>query len=99
MANSQIRKRKKVVLSDDELLVKDLMEDFITEKKADGRSEKTLESYRGSFNKFLNYFGENMTIGAITRNSMYKYKGHLVSLEELSVQSVNHYLREIRAFV
>ncbi len=99
MANSQIRRRKKVVLTDNDLLVKDLMDEFITEKRADGRSEKTLESYRGSFDKYLNYFGENMKVGEITRSSVYQYKGYLVNLEELSIQSVNHYLREIRAFI
>lgn len=99
MANSQIRKRKKVVLTDNELLVRDLMQEFLTEKHADGRSDKTLESYQGSFDKFLNYYSKEMKIGEITRSSVYQYKGYLVALEELSIQSVNHYLRDLRAFI
>lgn len=100
MANSTVRKRKKVVATlDTDLLVRDIVEEFITEKKADGRSYKTIESYRGSFSKFLNYFGNDLTIGEVTRQTIYQYKGHLVSVEELSTASINHYLRDLRTFI
>jgi integrase/recombinase XerD len=99
MASTTVRKKKKVALEDVDLLVSDLVEEFITEKKADGRSEKTIKSYRGSFSKMLQYFGNDWKIGDITRSTVYQYKGHLVSLEELSTSSINHYLRDFRTFI
>lgn len=100
MASTVVRKRKKVVATqDEELLVKEVMEEFITEKKADGRSYKTIESYNNSFAKFLNYFGDNIKIGDIKRQTVYQYKGHLISLEELTTASINHYLRDLRTFL
>lgn len=100
MASPTVRKRKKVVAAlDVDLVVKEIMEEFITEKKADGRSLKTLESYKNSFAKFIQYFGEELTIGEVTRASIYQYKGHLISVEELSTASINHYLRDLRTFI
>ena len=36
--------------------IEELMNEFIMEKEADGRSKSTIESYRNSFKKFLQYF-------------------------------------------
>ena len=100
MANATVRKKKKVVASlDKDLLVADVMEEFVNEKKADGRSTNTIESYKNSFEKYLQYFGKDMKIGDITRESIYQYKNHLIKLEELANASINHYLRDIRTFV
>lgn len=100
MAKGTVKKRKKVVAAlDEDLKVVDVMEEFITEKKADGRSYKTIESYNNSFAKYLQYFGKEMTIGQINRSTMYQYKAHLVKVEELAVASINHYLRDLRTFI
>ena len=93
MATSK-RKRLKA-RADSEITMKDLMAQFIDEKKADGRSPKTLESYQGSFNKFLNIVGNNTTLGEIDRGTVIHFK-HAMEKEELSVASTNHYLRDIR---
>ena len=99
MASPKVRRKKKVVALDTELFVNDIMQEFIIEKKADGRSPKTIESYNGSFQKFLNYFGKDMKLGDLNRSAIYQYKNHLSSVEELSVASINHYLRDLRTFV
>ena len=100
MANTTVRKRKKVVATqDNDLLVKEMMEEFKAEKRADGRSIQTIESYKNSFAKFLDYFGEELTLGELTRQTIYQYKGHLLSLEELTLASINHYLRDLRTFI
>ena len=100
MASSTPKKRKKVLITEDsEMLITHLMDEFIGEKKADGRSAKTIESYVSSFAKFTDYFGEDFTIGNLTRSTIYQYKGHLQSVEELSLGSINHYLRDLRTFV
>lgn len=82
--------------------VKDLMDEFKEEKKADGRSKQTLESYNNSFAKFLTYIGEDLTIDNFSEDTIYQYKGHLVKEmenEALALASVNHYLRDLRTFV
>lgn len=100
MANGTVRKRKKVVAAlDEELKIVDVMEEFITEKKADGRSYKTIESYNNSFAKYLQYFGKEVTMASLTRSSLYQYKAHLIKVEELAIASINHYLRDLRTFV
>lgn len=100
MADARVKKKKRVVAAlDEDLLVKDLIDEFLMEKKADGRSFKTIESYKGSFQKFLGSFDENMKIGEVNRETIYHYKGKLVSVEELSIASINHYLRDLRTFV
>ena len=45
---------------DTEIYVKELIENFLLEKQADGRSPKTIESYRDSLKKFLNYYSEDL---------------------------------------
>ena len=100
MAETTVRKRKKVVAAlDEDLLVKDIIDEFLVEKRADGRSPKTLESYVGSLQKFLGSFDSDMKIGEIDRQLIYHYKGKLVSVEELSIASINHYLRDLRTFI
>ena len=100
MAETTVRKRKKVVDAlDEDLLVKDIIDEFLVEKRADGRSPKTLESYVGSLQKFLGSFDSDMKIGEIDRQLIYHYKGKLVSVEELSIASINHYLRDLRTFI
>ena len=82
MAETTVRKRKKVVAAlDEDLLVKDIIDEFLVEKRADGRSPKTLESYIGSLQKFLGSFDSDMKIGEIDRQLIYHYKGKLVSVE------------------
>lgn len=100
MAKGTVRKRKKVVVAlDEDLNVVDIMEEFITEKKADGRSYKTIESYNNSFAKFLQYYGDDITIGQIDRSKIIQYKAHLQKVEELAIASINHYLRDLRTFI
>ena len=82
--------------------VRDLMEEFKEEKKADGRSIQTIRSYNDSFSKFLSYEGENMTIDSLNEDTIYHYKGRLVkemNNEALALASINHYLRDLRTFI
>ena len=55
------KSRIKPKLSRDEVnnqYLKPLFEEFIEERKALGRVEETLQSYRASYKKFMEYFGE-----------------------------------------
>ena len=95
--------RKRLKVRDARLqLVVDLMEEFKEEKKADGRSIATLESYTNSFCKFTDYIGKELTIEEFDESVIYQYKGHLVKEmenEALALASINHYLRDLRTFV
>lgn len=79
--------------------IKELIQDFVTEKKADGRSESTLTSYFWSFKRFLEHIGEDSTIDALNRDSIIRYKLSLVEDQTLSLASKNHFLRDLRTFL
>ena len=91
-------KRLKVKL-DTEYTVKELMESFIAEKKAEGRAKQTLDSYNNSFKKFFFCFDEETTTKEINKGMIIHYKNHLEKGENLQLASINHYLRDLRTFI
>lgn len=91
--------RRLKVKQDEEYSVKELMESFIAEKKAEGRSSQTLESYNNSFKKFFFCFDENMSTKEINKGMVLHYKNFLEKGESLHLASINHYLRDLRGFV
>ena len=78
--------------------IEELMNEFIMEKEADGRSKSTIESYRNSFKKFLQYFS-NLKAKDISKDIIFHYKSYLQEEEHLSVSSINHYVRDLRTFM
>ena len=91
--------RRLKVKRDTEYTVSELMEVFLAEKKADGRAEKTLISYRDSFKKFLSCFGGDTKIDTIDNGTIIHYKNYLDKGETLHLASKNHYLRDLRSFI
>ncbi|MEE3481234.1 MAG: tyrosine-type recombinase/integrase [Lachnospiraceae bacterium] len=91
--------RRLKVKQDVDFTLKELTEEFLDEKKAGGRSEKTLTSYSDSFKKFFDYFGEDKTTKDLNKGMIIQYQKHLEKTEELSLASINHYLRDLRTFV
>lgn len=91
------RKKLKTVETVD-LYVKDLLNEYKDEKAALGRSPQTLESISNSFKRFFEYFGEDIVIGSIDKGLIITYTRHLQKLE-LSLSSINHYLRDLRTFL
>ena len=91
------KKRLKAVEIVDTYL-KDLLDEYIDEKRTFGRSEKTIESITNSFKKFFGYFGDEITVSAVDKRLIYQYTNHLTK-QELSVSSINHYLRDLRTFL
>lgn len=87
------------VKQDEEYSVKELMESFISEKKAEGRSSQTLESYSNSFKKFFFCFEDDMSTKEINKGMVLHYKNYLEKGENLHLASINHYLRDLRTFV
>lgn len=72
---------------------------FLEEKQANNLSQATLKSYEESFIKFMNFFefDEETTTEEITQSLVFEWIGEM-RLENLTVNSINHYLRDIRAF-
>ena len=91
--------RRLKVKQDEEYSVKELMENFLAEKKAEGRASQTLESYSNSFKKFFFCFDEDMNTKEISKGMVIHYKNYLEKGEGLHLASINHYLRDLRTFV
>ena len=91
--------RRLKVKQDNEFMVEELMENFIAEKKAEGRSGQTLESYKNSFKKFFFCFEKTMSSKEINKGMVLHYKNFLNKGEDLHLASINHYLRDLRTFV
>lgn len=87
------------VKQDEEYSVNELMEMFVAEKKAEGRSPQTLESYYNSFKKFISCIGDNTKSVDIDKGTIIHYQNYLQKAETLHLSSMNHYLRDIRTFL
>lgn len=87
------------VKQNEEYSVKELMEIFVAEKKAQGRAKATLESYDNSFKKFFSCFDEKMNTKEINKGMIIHYMNYLQKGESLHLDSINHYLRDLRTFV
>lgn len=74
------------------------MESFIAEKKTEGRSLQTLESYSNSFKKFFFCFDEELSKKEMNKGMVIHYKNYLQKGEDLHLASINHYLRDLRTF-
>lgn len=81
-----------------EMSIRELMLIYLDEKRSDGLSEKTLMNYQQSFSCFMRKMGDEITLDDFTDINIIRFKNHLQE-EELSLASMNHYLRDIRAFV
>lgn len=79
---------------------KDCTEEFLMGKEALGRSPKTLESYSSSLEQFAvaNSLEDSTPISDLNKNTVIKFIQYLRS-KDISTNSINHYLREIRTFL
>ncbi len=96
------RKRIKPKLSRDEVnnqYLKPLFEEFIEERKALGRVEETLQSYRTTYKKFMEYFGERAEETGNIVSSMFIEWTNAMRDEELRPATINHNLGDMRAFM
>lgn len=76
-----------------------LFEEFIEERKALGRVEETLHSYKVSFKKFVDYFGERVEETGNIIPSMFIEWTNAMRDEELRPATINHNLGDLRAFM
>ena len=75
-------------------------ESFYLEKEAGGLAPKTLKNYRQSFEFFTKFCGftEETTVPEVEQTMIFKWINTL-KLEGVKPTSINHYLRDLRAFL
>lgn len=73
--------------------------EFIQQKEANGLAPSTIRNYNLSYHIFYTYneFDKETPVTIITNNLINKWINHMRK-EEIATSSINHYLREIRAF-
>lgn len=73
---------------------------FISEKLLQGRSSKTLKNYITSYQIFcqVNGFDSKTPASIIQRHHVYNWIGDMM-IEKKPASTINHYIRDIRAFI
>lgn len=74
-------------------------EEFMAEKEGSGKSASTLRNYRQSFGYFMEFcdLEPTDTMDVVDVSMFYKWSGNM-ALEGVKHTSINHYLRDVRAF-
>lgn len=94
---------KRIKMRDDaDLTVGEAFNEFITLKQSKNCASKTIHNYEASLKKFQELEGVNndTIVADLTEQAIIQYKTHLLHAKPpLSPQSINHYLRDIRAFI
>ena len=75
-------------------------DEFITEKEAQNLSPATIRNYKQSVNYFMKFngFTDETTTDEIKQNHIYKWI-NTIKLNGVKPTSINHYLRDCRAFL
>lgn len=82
------------------VLLYNAFDDFIMEKEAINLSPASIKSYQVTFRIFCNFFEfDNETdIAEINQQLIFKWIGTM-KLQDLTISSINHYLRDMRCFL
>lgn len=100
--NEQLMELKRIlvkVLDDTESSIDDsfeLLDHFISTKRLEGRSEKTLKYYKSTIDKVLNAIDKN--VKAITTDDLRNYLSEYQSRPTVSKQSVDNVRRNLSSF-
>lgn len=83
----------------DLILIKEAFEDFYAEKVALNLSDSTLRNYRQSYEYFMEFcdFDDATSTEEVTQQLFFQWM-NTMNLEGISTASINHYLRDVRAF-
>ena len=94
-------KRKITKATAAKMTIQDAFEEYIEEKRARNLSSKSIENMKGSFKKWTRYLEEenfDMDIENLGPKYLFSFQSACLS-DGLKPTSLNHYLRDIRAFV
>lgn len=81
------------------MLVSNAFEEFIEQKEAQGSAASTLRNYNQSFEYFMEFndFDSSTAMEEITQSLFFKWMNSM-RIEGIAPTSINHYLRDVRAF-
>jgi integrase/recombinase XerD len=84
----------------DKVIMSEVFRQFIEEKVISGLAQPTISSYEKTYKKFIEFceFDDETTTDAISRQTIFHWIGTM-QLDGLTHSSINHYLRDIRAFL
>ena len=84
----------------DDIILLDAFEDFIIEKEAHNLSDATIKNYRQSFDFFVKFAGysDKTTTEEVNQQAIFQWINTL-KLNGTKPSSINHYLRDVRAFL
>lgn len=96
MAKVKIKRSEKA----DVLTIYEAFEGFIQQKQADNKSATTIDNYTRTFKAFCDYFEFNSDtlIDEVSSDTIFQWKAHMHN-DGLRPCSINHYVRDIRAFL
>ena len=93
-----IKRKVKRSESADMISLNTAFDDFISEKEATNKSPATVRSYKKTYKKFCDKFGEIEDTQQVTQKLFFKWSQSMLN-EGLSPESINHYLRDMRTFM
>ena len=87
-------------IGSDEMFLKEAFDEFIEAKTANNLAESTLSNYQTTFSVFWNdnNFQDDTVASVIDEKLIFKWINHMKN-DDLSIQSINHYLRDTRTFI
>ena len=94
-------KRKVVKATNVELSIRDAFEEYTEEKKSMNLSQKTINNFSYSIEKWIKYLEENnfsLNVKDIEQSYLFSFQNHYLE-QGMKPTSLNHYIRDIRAFV
>lgn len=94
-------KRKITKAKAAKLTIEDAMDEYIEEKKAMNLAYKSIENMRSSITKWMRYLEASdfdMCVESIEPKYMFSFQNHFLS-EGMKASTLNHYIRDIRAFI
>lgn len=85
--------------SNDERTVWEAFKEFQIEKKILGIEEKTIQNYEQSIKRFMTGMKwDDIQLMELEQSDIMKFIANLQE-QELSTETINHYLRDLRAFL
>lgn len=94
-------KRKITKSTNQSLSIQDAFDEYVEAKKSMNVSVSTIKNLSFSINKWMKYLTENgysMSVDDITQKYMFAFQTHCLE-NNMKATTLNHYIREIRAFI
>lgn len=91
--------KRKIQRKSEDITINEAFQEYIQEKEVNGLAKSTIRNYTLSFKVFFEYneFDEKTTFAEISEGMLMKWLNHMRKIE-ITPASMNHYIRDIRAF-